>query len=437
MGFSYRVKLEPVPDDDSDGFASWGVTTIAGGPSCQGVDYVRFEILNGEGEFIKRWDASLLPIVNSQNSVATGAPAISGTARVGETLTADTTGIFDVDGLSGTTFSYQWISNDGNSDTDIVGTTSSTYTLVSPDEGKTIKVTVSFTDEEGFEESLTSAATATVAGPNSPATGAPTIVGTAQVGETLTADTAGISDADGLTNVSYSYQWISNDGTSDSDITGATDSTYVLVAANEGKTIKVKVSFTDDAGHDETLTSTATVAVAAQSSPNAGAPTIKGTAQVGETLTVDTTGMAQGLVRADFSYQWISNDGSADTNIPNATDFAYILVASDEGRTIKVRVSFTNDSGNGETLTSAATAAVAAQAQTNSEAVSYITVVVTEDTSDPNNVVTNFTITWSDADDCSTNYNAYLNIQTRKPTRTRNSRIPTPPRAQQQPTAPR
>ena len=41
---------------------------------------------------------------------------------------------------------------------------------------------------------------------------------------------------------------------------------------------------------------------------------------------------------------------------------------------------------------------------------SYITVAVTENTSDPNNVVTNFTITWNDADDCSTNYNAYLNI---------------------------
>ena len=344
------------------------------------------------------------------NSPATGVPTIGGTVQVGETLTADTTGIADSDGLSGATFSYQWISNDGNSDTDIVGATSSTYTLVSADEGKTIKVTVSFTDEEGFEESLTSAATATVAGPNSPATGAPAITGTAQVGETLTADTSGIADADGLANVSYSYQWVANDGTSDSDITGATDSTYTLVAADERKTIKVQVTFTDDAANEETLASAATVAIAAMSSPNAGAPTIKGTAKVGETLTVDTTGMAQGLVRATFSYQWISNDGSADTNIPNATNSAYTLVASDEGRTIKVLVSFTNDSGNEETLTSAATAPVAAQAQTNSEAVSYITVVVTEDTSDPNNVISNFTITWSDADDCSANYNAYLNI---------------------------
>ena len=271
---------------------------------------------------------------------------------------------------------------------------------------------VTYTDDDGHEESVYSDFTvAEAARSNSPATGAPAITGTTQVGETLTADTSGIADADGLANVSYSYQWVANDGISDSDITGATDSTYTLVAADEGKTIKVQVTFTDDAANEETLASAATVAIAAMSSPNAGAPTIKGTAKVGETLTVDTTGMAQGLVRATFSYQWISNDGSADTNIPNATDSAYTLVASDEGRTIKVRVSFTNDSGNGETLTSDATTAVAARAQTNSKAVSYITVVVTEDTSDPNNVISNFTVTWSDADDCATNYNAYLNIQ--------------------------
>ena len=67
---------------------------------------------------------------------------------------------------------------------------------------------VSFTDDAGNEETLTSAATAAVeAKPNSPATGAPAITGTAQVGEMLTADTSGIADADGLDNVAFAYQW--------------------------------------------------------------------------------------------------------------------------------------------------------------------------------------------------------------------------------------
>ena len=121
---------------------------------------------------------------------------------------------------------------------------------------------VSFTDDADHEETLTSAATGVVAAkPNTPATGAPTVDGTAQVGETLTALTNGIADEDGLTNPTYSYQWIRSDNGTDANIAGQTDSTYTLVAADRGKAIKVKVSFTDDADNAETLTSAATGAV--------------------------------------------------------------------------------------------------------------------------------------------------------------------------------
>ena len=120
--------------------------------------------------------------------------------------------------------------------------------------------------------SLTSSLALRVPGPqqqqaNTPATGQPTVTGTLEVGQTLTADTLGIADDDGLDNVAYSYQWIRNDGTSGTDVTDATDSSHTLVDADEGQTIKVRVSFTDDAGNEETLTSTATAEVAA------GAPT--------------------------------------------------------------------------------------------------------------------------------------------------------------------
>ena len=98
---------------------------------------------------------------------------------------------------------------------------------------------------------------------NTAATGAPTITGTVRVGETLSADTAGIADADGIANDTFSYQWIANDGAADADISGATGSSYTLVDADEGKAIMVRVSFTDNAGYDETLTSAATAAVAA------------------------------------------------------------------------------------------------------------------------------------------------------------------------------
>ena len=305
-------------------------------------------------------------VAAADNRPATGLPTIGGTAQVQETLTADISGIADEDGLTSVSYSYQWIRGDGNTDTDISGETASTYTLVSADVGKAIKVKVSFTDDANNAETRTSAATAAVAeAPNRTATGLPTISGTAQVGQTLTADTSGIADEDGLTNVSFSYQWIRSDGNTDTDIAGETDSTYTLVSADVGKTIKVKVSFTDDANNAETLTSEATRAVAAK--PNTaptGLPTISGTAQVDETLTADTTGIADadGLDNASYSYQWVRNDGSADADIQDATGSTYTLSDDDVGKTIKVRVSFTDDASNGETLTSAATATVAAAA---------------------------------------------------------------------------
>ena len=81
--------------------------------------------------------------------------------------------------------------------------------------------------------------------------------------ETLTADTQAIADQDGLSNVSYAYQWMA-DG---SNIDGATGSSYTLTASEKGQTIRVRVHFSDDSGNSETLTSAATVAVAAKPVP--------------------------------------------------------------------------------------------------------------------------------------------------------------------------
>ena len=234
-----------------------------------GTYYVRLEAQEtGVSEFVFRYGVEAAP-----NRAATGAPVIGGTARVGETLTADTSGIGDADGLSGVSFSYRWIRSDGNTNTDISGATAATYTLAASDEGKTIRVRVSFTDDAGHGETLTSAATAAVvARSNNPATGAPVIDGTARVGETLRADTSGIADDDGLSNAVFGYRWVANDGTTDTDISGATASTYTVAASDEGKTIRVRVSFTDDAGHDETLSSASTAAVAAEPEPEPQEP---------------------------------------------------------------------------------------------------------------------------------------------------------------------
>ena len=136
--------------------------------------------------------------------------------------------------------------------------------------GRACGTTGAVCTREDSPRPLSNSPSVTVAGPeeepvvtNTPATGAPAISGTAQVDETLTASVSGISDADGLGNPGWSYQWIRGS----SDIQGATGSSYTLVSADEGERIKVRVSFTDDAGNPESATSAATATVAAAPEP--------------------------------------------------------------------------------------------------------------------------------------------------------------------------
>ena len=106
----------------------------------------------GTGTYTIEVEEATTSMGQRANSPATGGPGITGTVQAGETLTATTDGIEDEDGLTGTVFAYQWV----RSDTDIEGAASSTYTVTGDDEGKPIQVRVTFTDDAGNAESVTS-----------------------------------------------------------------------------------------------------------------------------------------------------------------------------------------------------------------------------------------------------------------------------------------
>ena len=382
---SYRIlrhrhslgELDPlvyVADTGSTATAYTDTGMVAGVPHNYRVQAIRDGVLGERTIQIK-----IFPVRKATNSPATGAPAISGTAQVGETLTADISGIADEDGLEnvtkgylwaaigssgkiGSKYAYQWLVDgaESGSGDHHAGYNNTTYTLTEDDVGKAISVRVTFVDDGGHQETLTSAATDPVAAapqPNSPATGAPTIGGTAQVGETLTVDTSGITDEDGLDDSTFTHQWVRED----SVMVASAARSYTPTDGDRGKSVKVRVSFTDDAGNPETRTSTQTAAVEARAnSPATGLPTISSTAQVGETLTADTTGIADedGLTNVSYTYQWLADDAE----IAGATGLAYTLADTDEGKAIKVRVRFTDNEGNDETLTSTATEPIEAQA---------------------------------------------------------------------------
>ena len=296
------------------------------------------------------------------NTAPTGLPAITGTAQVGETLTASVDEIEDEDGLDDATFTYQWVSNDGTADSDIEDATDSTYELVAADAGKTIKVRVTFTDDGGTDETLVSEATeavATAAAVNTAPTGLPAIAGTPTVGETLTASADEIEDEDGLDDATFAYQWVSNDTASDSDIEDATDSTYELVAADAGKTIKVRVTFTDDGGTEETLVSAATEAVASRSgatvetttsSPTIGIAGGSGTEGDDDAIefTVTLDEAASGTVTVDYA----TSDGTANAGDDyTAKSGTLSFSAGQTSKTISVGIEDDIENESDETFT--------------------------------------------------------------------------------------
>ena len=189
--------------------------------------------------------AATATVTNPIGTLTTSVPTISGTARVDSTLTANagTWGPAPVD------LTYQWKSN-GSA---ISGATATTLVVPAASLGQTITVTVTGTKTGYTTASQTSVATAAVvAGVLTSST--PTITGTAQVGSTLTAN----AGTWGPTPVTLTYQWKAA-GTA---ISGATGSTFLLTAAQAGKTITVEVTGTKTGYTTVTKESVATAAVA-------------------------------------------------------------------------------------------------------------------------------------------------------------------------------
>ncbi len=391
------------------------------------------------------------------NTPATGVPTISGTAQVGETLAADTSGIGDADGLTNVSYAYQWIRTDGGTDSGVTDATDSTYMLTDDGQGKPIELAGTFNDDKGNSEILTMAARANVGKSEQQpqflvsnldvnvATGIMRPLGAARSGFAQAFTTGTKTDGYALGSVgiqvadfhdestvgdqlqvtingagsggepgdahctlsnpsSFSapgvidfaapagagscpqlatettyfvvIEWVNPSGTgsfalipqtyptaesaaTEEDPGGAegwsiADQSYYLTVSSDARTW---------AAYNETASFKIRVrdAAAEANSPATGLPTISGTAQVGQTLTAHTSDIddADGLTSPGYEYQWLRIDaGGLADSIPGATSATYAVQAGDVGRLLRVRVSFTDDDNTLETLTSDATEAV-------------------------------------------------------------------------------
>ena len=313
---------------------------------------------------------AVLKIRDNDNAAPTGTVTIDDTTpMVGETLTADASGIRDPDGLTGATFTWQWIRVSGSTETRISGATSETYTVVAGDVGSTLKVEATFTDDDGTAETVESAETATVeALPEvTVASDGDVTEGSAAVFTlTRTGDTARTLDVD------YEVTATGDFGVT----TGAGTATFLA----NNSTVRVSLATTGDGVHEAhgsvtlTLQADAAYALGADAaatatilddddSPATGSVTVTGTATEGQTLTADTSAIADadGLANASYAYRWVRTPaGGGNADISGATSQTYVPVFADVGATLKVRVTVTDDEGHRATFTSASTSAVTA-----------------------------------------------------------------------------
>jgi hypothetical protein len=211
---------------------------------------------------------------------ATTAPSVGGTPQVGSSHTASTGNWTN----SPSAYAYQWGQCDsaGAACSAIAGATATTFAPTTAQVGKTIRVTLVATNAAG-SGSATSAASAAVAaaagsggsggggGTSSvpQSTAAPSISGTPQSGNTLSAATGTWTNSP----TSYSYQWQQCDGSGSacSALSGATGATFALTSSQVGSTLRVAVTASNASG-SATASSAATSAVtaAASGTPSAG-----------------------------------------------------------------------------------------------------------------------------------------------------------------------
>jgi hypothetical protein len=261
-------------------------------------------------------------------------PKITGTAKVGYTLTA----VPGTWGPAPVTLKYQWKANG----IAITGATAATFKATAAQLGKTMSVTVTGSKAGYNTAAKTSALTARVA-VGTLAVAVPKITGTAKVGYTLTA----VPGAWGPAPVTLKYQWKAN-GIA---ITGATASTYKPAAAVIGKTLSVTVTGSK-AGYTTAARTSAITARVAVGTLSAPVPVISGAIRVGSVLTA--TG-AWGPAPVTLKYQWKAN-GVA---ITGATAGTYTPTTAVLGKTLTVTVTGSKSGFTTVTKTSAVSVKVA------------------------------------------------------------------------------
>ena len=292
-------------------------------------------------------------VIAAQPPVNTVLPAVSGTARDGQTLSS-TTGTWT--GHASFNYAREWLrcDPDGTACAPIAGATASGYKLTSQDVDHGIRVRIHVSNDDGVRQAESDAVRIAAAAPV--ATAAPTIAGLPRDEQRLTAN---VGTWTGTPTISYAYAWERCDATGAgcAPVPGAEAATYDLVPADIGFRIRLHITATNAAGAVRAASAAGSVVAAAPPAATA-LPSLAGTARDGQLLTAQR-GTWTGTQPMAYTWQWRRCKGTLCNDIAGATEQTYRLTPTDVAATIRIRVSATNGAATvGQE--SAATAVVAA-----------------------------------------------------------------------------
>jgi hypothetical protein len=295
------------------------------------------------------------------NAVTVAQPTIPpGTPREGQVLTL-------TNGAATPTtaaITDQWERCTGAVCTAIPGQTAATYTVSAGDVGHTIRVLETATDAPSPPSpvSVASAQTATVL-PLPPANAAlPAISGTAQQGQVLTLTQGAWTNSPTV----VTDQWEVCTGATCTPIIGQTGATYTVAPTDVGHTIDV-LETAGNAGGPAALAAKAapTAAVVPPPPANIAPPTISGTAQQGQALTVTQGAWTNSPVAVADQWEQCDVLGGGCTPIPGQTGPTYAPGPGDVGHTIEVVETAMNAGGSGLAAVSLGSAVVTATSFTS------------------------------------------------------------------------
>jgi len=179
-------------------------------------------------------------------------------------------------------------------------------------------------------------------------TTAPTITGTPKVGETLTAQNGTWSN----NPTAFQYQWQRCDanGAGCANIGGATAKTYLLTAADAGHTMRVRVTGINAEGAVNARSAQTAVVTPSAAPRNTARPTIVGSEEAGEELTVEEGSWTNSPTSYTYQWQRCDIDAIACGPITGATGKTYGVRNADVGFRLRVEVTAKNANGSGSAL---------------------------------------------------------------------------------------